>query len=863
MSERNLNEYFAHVDYSSPSPSIYQIIISDKMLVGVDISAFHLVNANSMLYIFINDSIPLLKVQLNSPIHIKEYHLGLIDDTLTLKIVKYNMKEKVSKLILKQSFLYFKKKVLNSRYRKYVFQNSILFYINSLKRKGLKGLQLHFLQSIKNTFENRVIFYKKEFFSLIKYNHMKYFDKFKQIEENNKQKFYSLFINKIKKHNNDLKLLRILYIMKNKVVPNIRRKKLQKSIDIILQYSKKYWLNKLINALIIKKKKSICFIKNKLLVFNQFKKNVLCLTEEKKSMQRKQSLFNKKRSYRQFMYAVLLNHKNNSIQKNAMRILNQKLYLLFFSHISEKLAQSIHFKVLQEKWKKTSISCQRYKFFSRIAKLKKQKRPDISQTLTLYNYNQRKDTYSLFFNRLRHYNQSLKSLRLIYVINNKVIPYIKTQKIQNALVILLTYKKKVWSHILLRKLRFIKQISIFHQGTVKRLFNNFTTKIKLVKHQAKQYKNQIVTFNRKHIIQKLIMLALQRIKVNMIEHKCNKVLFHRGTHLFFNYISKEVARRKKRLASIYELKHFQLSIALKSFIKQLFPINNQRTKSKGTDNIKHFIAKRQLLQDVSEKLQLLRKKNIYYDFLNQIKKCQGRTIIKEKNNNSLMHFNYWLLFNRIKQNHLSIKSLRIKYYLQHRLVKIVSVHKMIKAITILVELNRQIWSMILLHILIRNKQSILFLQKRRKIYYKDFIKKSLLSQRSKDNLRKIGIKLNQKYILKHLLMIVLQTIKKDIITSNSKKFFIRRLLYNVHKQKKAKQEKEHISDKKIKTLIKDKEQMLRKIKSQKYFSYFVKKIKFVSKLNKHLKQSLFAILKNHTAVAKEINVYLKEAQYGN
>ena len=59
-------------------------------------------------------------------------------------------------------------------------------------------------------------------------------------------------------------------------------------------------------------------------------------------------------------------------------------------------------------------------------------------------------------------------------------------------------------------------------------------------------------------------------------------------------------------------------------------------------------------------------------------------------------------------------------------------------------------------------------------------------------------------------MIVLQTIKKDIITSNSKKFFIRRLLYNVHKQKKAKQEKEHISDKKIKTLIKDKEQMLRK-----------------------------------------------------
>ena len=109
MSERNLNDYFAHVDYSSPSPSIYQIIISDKMLTGVDISAFHLVNSNAMLYIFINDSIPLLKVQLNSPIHIKEYHLGLIDDTLTLKIVKYNIKEKTNKLILKQSFLYFKK----------------------------------------------------------------------------------------------------------------------------------------------------------------------------------------------------------------------------------------------------------------------------------------------------------------------------------------------------------------------------------------------------------------------------------------------------------------------------------------------------------------------------------------------------------------------------------------------------------------------------------------------------------------------------------------------------------------------------------------------------------------------------------
>ena len=863
MSERNLNEYFAHVDYSSPSPSIYQIIISDKMLTGVDISAFHLVNSNAMLYIFINDSIPLLKVQLNSPIHIKEYHLGLIDDTLTLKIVKYNIKEKTNKLILKQSFLYFKKNLLNIRYQKYVFKNSILFYINSLKRKGLKGLQLHFLQSVTNTFENRVIFYKKVFFSLIKYNHMKYFDKFKQIEEKNKKKFYSLFINKIKKHNNDLKLLRVLYIMKNKVVPNIKRRNLQKSIDIILKYSKKYWLRKLTNALIIKKKKSICFLKNKLLAFNQFKRNIVSIKEAKKSIQRKQSLFNQRRSYRQFMYAVLFNHKNNSIQKNARRILNQKLYLLFFSHISEKLAQSIHFKVLKEKWKKTSISCQRYKFFARIAQLKKQKRPDISQALTLYNYNQRKDTYSLFFNRLRLYNQSLKSLRLIYVINNKVIPYIKIRKIQNALVILLQYKKKVWSHTLIRKLLFIKQISIFHQKTVKRLFHNFTSKIKLVKHNARQYKAQIVTFNRKNIIQKLIMLVLQRIKINMISHKCNTILFSKGTHLFYNVISKKIARHDKRLTSINKLKQLQLSIGLKSFINQLFPINSQKTKIGGTNNIKHFIAKRQLLQDVSGKLQLLRKKNIYHIFLNQIKKCQRNTIVKEKNKNSLIHFNYWLLINRIKQNHLNIKSLRIKYYLQHRLVKIVSVNKMIRAITILVELNRKIWSMILLHILIRNKQNILFLQKRRTIYFKDFIKKSLLSQRSKDNLRKIGIKLNQKYILKNLLMIVLQTIKKDIITSNTKKLFIHRLLNNVHKQRKAKQEKEAISDKKMKTLIKDKEQMLRRIKSQKYFSYFVKKIKFVSKLNKHLKQSLFTILKNHTAVAKEINVYLKEAQYDN
>ena len=149
MAEQSLDEYFSSVEYTCPSPVVYQISIKDRKLHGVDISSFHIVNSKYFLFLFINDSFPLFKIELQQKIQIKEYHLDLTEDLMTLIIIKYDLKEKIDKFIKKKTYLSFTKRVLNKIYHNYYSTNFIAYYINSLKKKSLQGLQLYYLMKIK------------------------------------------------------------------------------------------------------------------------------------------------------------------------------------------------------------------------------------------------------------------------------------------------------------------------------------------------------------------------------------------------------------------------------------------------------------------------------------------------------------------------------------------------------------------------------------------------------------------------------------------------------------------------------------------------------------------------------------------
>ena len=52
MAEQSLDEYFSSVEYTCPSPVVYQISIKDRKLHGVDISSFHIVNSKNFLFLF-------------------------------------------------------------------------------------------------------------------------------------------------------------------------------------------------------------------------------------------------------------------------------------------------------------------------------------------------------------------------------------------------------------------------------------------------------------------------------------------------------------------------------------------------------------------------------------------------------------------------------------------------------------------------------------------------------------------------------------------------------------------------------------------------------------------------------------------
>lgn len=679
MAEQSLDEYFSSVEYTCPSPVVYQISIKDRKLHGVDISSFHIVNSKYFLFLFINDSFPLFKIELQQKIQIKEYHLDLTEDLMTLIIIKYDLKEKIDKFIKKKTYLSFTKRVLNKIYHNYYSTNFIAYYINSLKKKSLQGLQLYYLMKIKKKFkihklnENIKNIYEKVFFDKTKNAIIS-----RRIYENNRKAYIIKYFfgkiglmqkNKLLLANLTEKIINI-YIRKRITFFFQVIKANSESVTKIEQIVEAYHIHKLfdkifygIKANYVKQKS----IKEKIANYNKY--NFLFIEILVEQLGYKDYL---KKISQENISKVFILLKHNLLQK--------KLIYSKFAIISSKFLKNKKEKIFQfyrggEKYKKENKKKVYESFFKKTSQIIFNKKLLHNRNLIM-KYTNKQNVYQTFFGNIatnlsnKLYRMRLKAewskkvmvyklyeffscLFLSKKLNEKKICQNVTSSFEFVSIRLLQKKKKQLiknlSNINIFKY-FIKQIKFSKKET--QLKRNATE----IKYDKQKYfywvfLNRIKTENSLHKRQKYfknkhLKECFQKYKQQVkeknwmtgasqsynekIKHKSMVVLYH------YSFFKKEKNIRDEYFS--YHLQKLLLKVYYNQYIKQSFALRNQIkvieliTKKNGIHNFFKLSKKN------------CKKKKIFKKIKNSLKKTVLIKMIEISNKNtkikqSKQHFN--------------------------------------------------------------------------------------------------------------------------------------------------------------------------------------------------------------------------------
>jgi len=113
--QKKLEEIFQNVNYISPSPNEYKIIIKDEKIRNIIINNFHVVSSYHYIFIIMNDNLPIFKLNLQKNIKIKEYHSDIKGDVMEIIIIEYNINDQLIKFQKKNLQKYFFKYVLNNK----------------------------------------------------------------------------------------------------------------------------------------------------------------------------------------------------------------------------------------------------------------------------------------------------------------------------------------------------------------------------------------------------------------------------------------------------------------------------------------------------------------------------------------------------------------------------------------------------------------------------------------------------------------------------------------------------------------------------------------------------------------------------
>ena len=166
---KKLEEIFESIEYLSPSPYEYKIIITDNKINEISFNRFNVMSSLHYLFISFNECLPVFRINIDKSIKIDSYDKIVEGNKLTIYIKEIEPKKFFEERIKNMRRKYFFDIIFKRIYHKYNFYNSKQHYINNLKKKIMNELKYNYLYSLREKEkENKMkkIYFKKYFLIL-------------------------------------------------------------------------------------------------------------------------------------------------------------------------------------------------------------------------------------------------------------------------------------------------------------------------------------------------------------------------------------------------------------------------------------------------------------------------------------------------------------------------------------------------------------------------------------------------------------------------------------------------------------------------------------------------------------------------
>ena len=161
---KKLEEIFESIEYISPTPLEYKIIITDNKINELSLDKFNVMSSLHYLFISINDCLPIFRINVDKKIKIESFDKKIENNKLIISIKESDplktFNEKV-KSLYRHNFLDI---ILKRIYYKYNYYNAKIHYINNLKKKIINQLKYYYLYSLREKEKEekmKKIYYKK------------------------------------------------------------------------------------------------------------------------------------------------------------------------------------------------------------------------------------------------------------------------------------------------------------------------------------------------------------------------------------------------------------------------------------------------------------------------------------------------------------------------------------------------------------------------------------------------------------------------------------------------------------------------------------------------------------------------------
>ena len=161
---KKLEEIFESIEYISPTPLEYKIIITDNKINELSLDKFNVMSSLHYLFISINECLPIFRINVDKKIKIESFDKKIENNKLIISIKESDplktFNEKV-KSLYRQNFLDI---LLKRIYYKYNYYNAKIHYINNLKKKIMNQLKYYYLYSLREKEKEekmKKIYYKK------------------------------------------------------------------------------------------------------------------------------------------------------------------------------------------------------------------------------------------------------------------------------------------------------------------------------------------------------------------------------------------------------------------------------------------------------------------------------------------------------------------------------------------------------------------------------------------------------------------------------------------------------------------------------------------------------------------------------